>query len=248
MNYVDKAALQESMLSEKNTSPRELMDSVDKSRVEQDILNAVGHAFKPFLYTYDPMEGGSKQQMTADDQDLLDQLYEPIQSSKMEARRALKKLQKLKRKYPKVPVIYNFISVVYQTLKQDKKHYYTIKMTCKKFPDYIFAKASLANYQLSHGIHEGIPEIFNDKLQLYMHYPDAGELPTFHASEVQAFYTVIGRYYARTKQIACAIKCYFLVEKAGKNSPHLDVLAQEIMTAELAMLVMDSLKGMTEDL
>ncbi|MDQ6989433.1 MAG: hypothetical protein Q9M19_06080, partial [Mariprofundaceae bacterium] len=88
--------------------------------------------------------------------------------------------------------------------------------------------------RLLHDHSVDIPEIFGQKLQLYMHYPDSGENPIFHSAEVQSFYTVIGRYYARNAQLARALKCYFIVENADHEGPHLEGLAKEIFIAEAA--------------
>ena len=246
MSYIDKVALQDIFLSENDFSWRDMMATVDKDKVDQDIREDGTQVFHPFLSTYEVKEE-SKGGMTPDDHDLFCDLHGLIQGSKMEARRALKKLQKLRAKYPLMPSLYNFIGVAYKTLGQDKKYYYTIKTTCKKFPDYIFGKFTLAEYKINQGHYEDVSEVFNQKLQLYMHYPAIEGTPTFHASEVQAFYTVVGRYYARNRQIVHAIKCYFLAEEAESNSPHLDILAQEIVTAEMASLMVSSLENLNHD-
>jgi len=73
-----------------------------------------------------------------------------------------------------------------------------------------------------------------------MHYPDAGESPVFHSIEVESFYTMIGCYYAINKQIAHAIKCYFIVEKSNPKSPYLNMLSQEILMVETAALLVSN--------
>lgn len=45
-----------------------------------------------------------------------------------------------------------------------------------------------------------------------MHFPDAGSSPTFHFSEIRSFYSVVGRYYAKSNRLARAIACYFIIE------------------------------------
>jgi len=237
MSYFDREMLLNTLMTKDSDQRRKLMAQVDRKRIEQGILHDGISEFLPFECTYEPVEDESYERMSLLDQDLMEQILEWVQGSQVEARRGLKYLQKMKKKYPKVPMIYNFIGGAYHTLGKDLKHHHAIKETCKKFPNYVFGKISWAEYQLKARHHQAIPEIFNHKLHLYMHYPDVGENPVFHAVEVQSFYTVIGRYYARNKQLAHAIKCYFIVEKADPESSSLKVLSQEIFIAETAALI-----------
>ncbi|MDQ7002560.1 MAG: hypothetical protein Q9N02_07755 [Ghiorsea sp.] len=243
-NYIDNIALQNAFLLE-NGDHRSLIASVDKDRVEQDILKDGEPAFQPFASTYEAVEHEHSRDLEEDDKDLIEQIHGLVQGSKAEARRSIKMLQKLKRKYPNIPTIYNFISVAYATLDNEKKRYHTIKMTCKVFPHYLFGKITLAEHKISYGDFEDIPEVFDHKLQLYMHYPDAElnaeGIPTFHASEVQAFYATVAQYYIRKNQLARALKCYFLVESANRESPYLHGLAGEIMIAEVSNKMLGSI-------
>jgi len=240
MSYFNREMVLDTLTTDNRGERRKLMAQVDRKRIEQDILNDGICEYEPFECTYEPVEDENFAKMAERDQDLMSQIFEWVQGNHVEARRGLKHLQKLKKKYSRVPMIYNFMGVAYKTLGKDLKRYHVIKDTCKKFPNYVFGKISLAEYQLNTGHHEAIPEIFNHKLQLYMHYPNSGENPVFHGVEVQSFYNVIGRYYARNKQLAHAIKCYFIVEKADPECPHLNVLSQEILVAETAALLASS--------
>ncbi len=247
MRYFNREMLLDTFTTEDSDERRKLMASVDKNQVEQDILDDTGEVFRPLACTYEVIEDKNYAKMKEEDKSLLAQIFEWVQGSNVEARRGLKYLQKLKKKYPRVPVIYNFMGVAYKTLGKEVKRRHVIKETSKKFPHYVFGKISLAEYYLNAGHHEEIPEVFNHKLQLYMHYPNAGENPVFHGVEVQSFYTVIGRYYARNKQLAHAIKCYFIVEGADPECPHLNVLAREILVAETAALVASSFGSLNKD-
>jgi len=247
MSYFNREMLLDTFTAQDCGERRKLMAQVDRKRIEQDILNDGVCEFVPFECTYEQVEEENFAKMAESDQDLLSQTFEWVQGSHVEAKRGLKYLHKLKKKYPRVPVIYNFIGVAYQTLGKEIKRHHVIKDTCKKFPNYVFGKISLAEYQLNAGHHEVISEIFNHKLQLYMHYPNAGGNPIFHGIEVQSFYTVMGRYYARNKQLAHAIKCYFIVEEADSECPHLNVLSQEILVAETASLLASSFGALNKE-
>jgi len=221
------------------------ISSLDEKQIDREILNDTREIFQPLQTTFEPTGEKNLAGMSEDDQALVEEIQDRVMGTKIEARLALRKLQKLKRKYPHVPLIYNFMGIAYQTLNDDTRRYHIIKQTRKKFPDYLFGMISLAEYRLSHFEHEDIPNIFNHKMQLHMHRPDAGDSPVFHASEVQSFYCVTGRYYARNQQFAHAIKCYFIIKRANPDCPHLTVLAREIFIAETAVALEAGFESMT---
>jgi len=248
MGYFNREMLLDALLTQDRVKLQELMAQVDRQRIEQDILNDDGISeFKPFTCNDEVVKDEHLARMSESDKELLDQIFGWVNGSHVETRRGLKYLQKLKKKYPKVPVIYNLTGVAYHTLGKEMKLSHVIKETCKKFPHYLFGKISLAECQLNAGHHESIPEIFHHKLQLYMHHPDKGENPVFHVSEVKSFYTVLGRYYARNKLLAYAIKCYFIVESAEPESPHINLLARDIITAEAATLMVSGFAALNQD-
>ncbi|MDQ6955238.1 MAG: hypothetical protein Q9M20_07325 [Mariprofundaceae bacterium] len=246
MGYIDKDLLKEGILSG-NADLRLLLASVDKNMVEEDILKDAEPAFQPFTCTYEPRVDESYKNMEEADKELMRDLHDSIKSNKMTVRHALKQLKKLKKKYPNVATIYNFIGAAHHALGQNMRHHYMIKQTCKKFPNYLFGKIALAEYRLLHHQHEDIPEIFDHKLQLYMHYPELGENPIFHGAEVKSFYTMVGSYYARNAQLARALKCYFLVEKENPESSVLDVFIKEIFVAYTVSFLSEAVKEMAKE-
>jgi len=164
MSYFDQEMLLDMLIANDCDYRRKLMAQVDRKHIEQDILHDGISEFLPFECTHEPVEDESFEKMSKRDQDLMGHILEWVQGSQVEAKRGLKYLQKMKKKYPKVPIIYNLIAGAYLTLGKDLKHHHVIKETCKKFPNYVFAKISLAEYELNAKHHEVIPEIFNHKL------------------------------------------------------------------------------------
>jgi len=242
MDYFDRQMLLAAFTSKDISKQHRLMRKVNRKELEKDIAAHGSSEFLPLKSTTKPVVDESYKKIPDHDQALLRQVFEWVQGSKVEARRALKYLLKLKKSYPDVTAIYNYTAVAHESLGKTKKYHHCLKDTLKKFPDYVFGKITLADYQLKHGSHEMIPDIFDHKLQLYMHYPD-GIKHVFHISEVQGFYAVMGGYYIRNKQLEHAMQCYFMIEKAGKNSPHLDVIVQEIITGAVASLFVGNLEA-----
>lgn len=235
ISYINPLELLQEIMGIEKANAQDLMTSIDQERVRQDILASGDDSFQPMACTDEP-KNVPNHCLTPSDQALFDDVFQSLQTSKFEAKRCLKILQKLKKKYPDDPQIHNFIGVAYHTLKQDKKYYITVKMTYKKFPDYIFGKIALAEYYLSHEQHEKIPAVFDHKFQLYMHYQDSEQPMVFHVSEMRAFYGILGAYYARSQKVAHAIACYSLVAATAPPAANLNRLAREIVQADAIAL------------
>jgi len=238
MRDIDENILKSELLSEYQEITHQFLQLLDREDIDRLIFKETGEVFQPFISIDEIMPNEQYEAMTEDDRQLLMQTYDWVMGKKkLEVRRGLKVLQKLKKKYPNLAMIYNFIGNAYLILGQNTKHYHALKETCKKFPNYIFGKISLAEYHLQQGHHDIIPEIFNHKLQLYMHHPELGAHPVFHQSEMRGFYTVMGRYYAREGKFEHAIKCYFLVADVEPHSPQLEALVKEIFVMGIEQLV-----------
>ncbi len=95
-------------------------------------------------------------------------------------------------KYPMVPVFYNYLRVAYEATGQTEKAEAILEVIYRKHPHYLFAKTNYAFRCLRRGMLEKIPEIFNNKFDLQLLYP---ERDVFHVSEFTAFTGVIALYY-----------------------------------------------------
>jgi tetratricopeptide (TPR) repeat protein len=100
-------------------------------------------------------------------------------------------LQELIAKYPDMPVLYNYLCVVYQQLGKIQEVKALLKEQYKKNPDYIMGVINYAHSLLQEKDFEKIAEIFNDTYILPHLFPKRRE---FHITEVVAFYTFMAIY------------------------------------------------------
>ncbi len=107
---------------------------------------------------------------------------------------AIPKLLALKEKYPHVPQIYNYLTVAYYALGDREKAEAIADENIRRNPDYLFAKLNKAEFYLSSGEYEKIPELFDHKLELKLLYPHRKR---FHISEVTGFFGLMGLYFVR---------------------------------------------------
>jgi tetratricopeptide (TPR) repeat protein len=111
----------------------------------------------------------------------------------------------LLKKYPDFPMLYNYLSVAY-SLIDDTTNRDAVLIKCyKKFPDYLFGRINYAQLCLENGETEKIPEIFENKLDLQLLYPQRTQ---FHISEYISFTGVIGLYYLKIGEREIAEHCY----------------------------------------
>ena len=152
-------------------------------------------------------------------EDKMVKLYYKAQSQPEEA---LEDLIKLKAKYPSSPQIYNMIGGIYSKLGKSEKANEIAKENYEANPNYLFAKINFANTLLSTGQYEKIPEIFGQRLDLKLLYPDRD---TFHISEVLGFLGIIGPYLVLVGDRSLARNCLSVLKRIDPDHPQTQRLA-----------------------
>ena len=69
--------------------------------------------------------------------------------SRENPREAAPRLRALIDKYPDIPVLYNYLTVAYTLMKEQKSADELVLETYRRFPDYLFAKAAYAEICLN---------------------------------------------------------------------------------------------------
>jgi hypothetical protein len=105
------------------------------------------------------------------------------------------------KEYPGKPQFYNLLQTVYHFSEQfDKSDTIIIEMY-NRFPDYLFAKVSYANFLINNSRHEGVLEVFNGKPDLGYLYPGQKE---FNTHEAAIYYATMCRYFIADDNIDSA--------------------------------------------
>ncbi len=145
----------------------------------------------------------------------------------------LEQLLEYKKKYPDIPNIYNSIINTYIILKDKTKEYETILETVNKFPDYLFGRVALANYYIITNNHKKIPDVFDNKLDIFLFAPRENNV--YHLSEINSFYLDIGEYYLLEHKIGHALICYLFLKgfDDGHKNKRVINLGERIVLHEL---------------
>ena len=188
---------------------------------------------QPFICVNEPMEEENWSKLPPYDKKKILELKNLICKQKP---MVIPALLKYREKYPNVPAIYNYLAAAYGNYGQEDKCYKICIETRKKFPNYLFGKTILGEYYLRRFEQNKIPEIFENKFEIYMHYPET--IKKFHTTAVLSFYTVIGSYFARSENIKRALMSYFhIVDIFGKDHYGTIRLADEIAFGEINKLM-----------
>ena len=234
MGYINQFKLIHEMVQEKPLDSRQLLSDVDKSSIVRALQRSKDGVPMSFRYTNKPMEEHNLAKMPKKDKKRLWRLYRKIRIS---PETVLPKLIGLKNRYPKAPCIYNYVALAYALLQQEEQNFNILYETTRLFPEYFFGRISIAEYYINHNDHRKIPGIFNNKFEIYEHYPESVEV--FHISEARSFYIVIGRYFVRSNNLTRALYCYFTAEQVDPDHWALRQLGDEIVSKELKKLRQD---------
>lgn len=234
MGYINTRKLIHCMVAGEKPNSKELLSEVNRSKIERALNKSKDGFPHPFVCTNKPRDEKNLAKMPYKDKQLLWDLSDRLKASSNEYEEVLAKLIRLRRKYPNVPAIYNYMSIAYSKTNQQEKYYQIIIDTYKKFPNYLFGKISAAEYLLNNDRYKEIPAVFDNMLEIYMHFPNT--VVEFHVSEVRGFYSTIGRYYAKSGKIARAIFSYYITSEVDPDHWATQKLADEIILAEIAKL------------
>ncbi len=134
--------------------------------------------------------------------------------SQFRPRKAIPKLRGLLKRYPHIPILYNYLGVAYSHTGQHEKTKAVALKNYQRNPDYLFARINYAQLCLVEGDYEKVAEIFEHKFDLKQLYPSRNR---FHISEVAGFMGLIGVYFFEIGEREAAEQYYAILQQIA---PH----------------------------
>jgi len=129
--------------------------------------------------------------------------------------KAIPELNELIKKYPDLPMLYNYLSVAYARAGQSEAAESVIQENYRRNPDYLFARLNYAETCLAKGEYERVAEIFEHKYDLQLLYP---ERKRFHISEVVGFMGIMGWYFVEKGEREIAEKYYDILKQIDPDN------------------------------
>ena len=177
-----------------------------------------------FSVTYDPIKDFDPVPVKI--QEELERLYHLVHRN---PQNAIAPLKALIEKYHDKRA-YNYLSLAYLKLERFDDAKKIVYESYEKHPEYLFAKINYAELCLQEGKIEEIPDIFDNKFDLKMLFP---ERTVFHISEVLSFYSFTGVYYIKTGKLDAAILCLELIKRIELNHDYSLHMLAHLVDADL---------------
>ena len=195
--------------------------SVKKPHISApDTLNPV--YVTQYEITDEPIQESAYRRLPKSVKEKLEELY---QIAHRKPQQAIPELLKLKKKYPRVPQIFNYLAVAYSRAGETEKAEAITQENIRKNPNYLFARVNQAQILLARKEYEKIPATFEHKYDLQMLYP---KRKIFHISEVANFMGIMGIYFARTNQREIAEKYNEILQEIAPDFPIVKMLNREL--------------------
>jgi hypothetical protein len=126
----------------------------------------------------------------------------------------IKKLERLVEQYPRVPALYNYLSIAYvnhgNTVKFDKLN----DLMVTRFPGYSVSRINQATRHIVNKDFDKAEEILGNSMELTAFLPNRS---VFHVSEVAQFYETTVRFFLRKRQFDVAESRLELLKDISKN-------------------------------
>ena len=142
----------------------------------------------------------------------------------------IKKLTGFILKYPKVPALKNYLSVLYNNLNLPDKSYEVNHWTVAEHPDYLFGKLNLAAEYFFKEEYDRMPEVLGESMELKQLYP---QRDTFHISEVVGFFKISILYFSAIGDLEQAEIRLDILKEIAPDSAELETARQHY---DLALL------------
>jgi tetratricopeptide (TPR) repeat protein len=148
--------------------------------------------YSEYIITSEPIREKWYRQLPPQVHEAIERLHELSQT---QPRQAIPELEDWLKRYPEVPLFYNYLSVAYSQTGQARKAEQTIRENYRRHPDYLFARLNYAEICMLHGDYATVAEIIEHKFDLQLLYPHR---TSFHITEFTGFMWVVGQYQLQT--------------------------------------------------
>ena len=182
--------------------------------------------------TTSPMQDRRYRRLPRQVKDAIDRLHHAAQ---LRPRRAIPELLDLIDRYPRIPVLYNYLSVAYSASGQNEKAEAVARENYRRHPDYLFARLNYAELCLGKGEYVQAAQILEHKFDLKLLYPKRRR---FHISEVVNFMGVVGTYFVETGQRESAQRYYDMLKEIAPDYPMTIRLRRKLFPGPLRRLLL----------
>ena len=190
----------------KRPNPKRVSFIQERTKVQkEDDVATLGYV--EYEITDEPIHDRNYKELPVHVREQIEELYYMVHQNPSQAIAAL---EDLIQEYPRIPQLYNFLSVAYSGSGAHDKVEAIVKKAYEQNPHYLFAKCNYAEICLQKGEIQKIPQIFDNKFDLKLLYPERNR---FHISEIVGFAAIMGLYFCAVDQIQTAELYYKILRE-----------------------------------
>ena len=161
--------------------------------------------------TDEPIQDHYYRRLPGHVKDAVERLHQESQTA---PRKAIPELKAMIKQYPKLPQLYNYLTVAYSRIGEIGKAEAVIRACIRRHPDYLFARLNYAEMCLLRKEYAKIPEIFDHKFDLQLLYP---KRKRFHVTEVVNFMGLLGLYFYEIHDLETAQKYNKILQETAPD-------------------------------
>jgi tetratricopeptide (TPR) repeat protein len=197
-----------------------------KARAEPDPVRLLEYEI-----TTEPIEDARYRRLPRHVKDAFERLHFEAQ---LDPEKAIPELLEWIEDYPRIPMLYNYLSVAYAKSGQPDKARAVVEENYRRNPDYLFARMNYAQQYLAKGDYKKVAEIFDHKFDLKLLYP---RRKRFHISEFTNFAGLVGVYFVGIGDHESAAKYYDLLKQIAPGDPATRRLRRKLRSGRLRRLL-----------
>lgn len=149
---------------------------------------------------------------------------------------AVKKFIRLIEKYPNVPMLKNYLSVLYSSMGQIEKSHEVNHWIVAEHPDYLFGKLNLAAEYYTKEEYSKIPEVLGEYMELKKLYP---QRDVFHTVEVSGFFKISILYFSAIGNLEQAGIRLDILKEIAPESADLEIAEEHFHIAKMEAAMHD---------
>jgi hypothetical protein len=153
----------------------------------------------------------------------LDRLYHEMQDKKN--KKVIGQISALIEKYPKIPMLKNYLTVAYNIRGDYKKADEINRLALNEHPEYLFARINEASRYVENKEYEKALDLLGEQLDIQGLYPERNE---FHFSEVTNYIKTTIRYLLAVDNIELAENRYNMLREIAPDDDELEKYALAI--------------------
>ena len=174
--------------------------------------------------TTDPHFQDKEHYITKALSDQLEELY--YEANDKNNKKVINKLEELVLKFPKTPILKNYLSVAYNTKGLYEKSIEINKQILVAHPGYLFGRLNLANHYLLKNDFTKVDEMLGKEMEIQFLFPERN---VFHLAEVRSLLSFAVRYFIEKDDIDAAEIRYEMLEDLDPDHPDTDTASNLLM-------------------